>query len=101
MQSKSVRCVSRAYATSLFLFPVKRVAHLINIVWQSAVPPTLCTFTIALLYIISHHFHLVGLFSVCVIPLRALWSWDPCYVTTYKKFPNRHSLLCGFQRSRR
>lgn len=103
MQSKSVRCVSlsRMEATFRLLFPVKRVAHLINIVWQSAVPPTLCTPTIALLYVISLHFHLVGLFSVYVIPSHALWSCDPCYVTTYEEFLDRHNLLCGFHRSRR
>ena len=54
------------------LSPLKRIASLITIVWQSAVPPTLCAVILVITYVVSEHFEPVGLFSVCIILLRGL-----------------------------
>ena len=56
------------------LSPLQQVTRLITIVWQSAVPPTLCTVSVLLTYIILQHFNSVRLFAVCLISDRPLSS---------------------------
>jgi len=54
-----------------------------TIVWQSALPPTLCSISIVIIYLATHHFVPVRLFPICAMSLGHL-SRVPCCASADK-----------------